>query len=167
MADMMDPIAQMFSVGRAFSEKIEVLPGVRIIFRVLSPREQIEVQEAQHNYSSGDGRFVELMLQTLARAIYVLNDGMALMLDQGGCDELTKRLGRQPNRVDQAYYLLSTKVERPVIELLYSDYMNFYAHLYENIDEIKKKLKPTPPGEPTLKSANTSESSQPTGDSKT
>jgi hypothetical protein len=167
MADMMDPIAQMFSVGRAFSEKIEVLPGVRIIFRVLSPREQIEVGEAMQRHSNGDSRFLEIMLQTLARAIYVLNDGMALILDQTACDDMAKTLGRQPNRVDQAYHILSTKVERPVVELMYTEYMAFYAKLYEGIDELKKKLKPVPPGEQTSKSASTSGSSQPTIDSKT
>lgn len=167
MADIMDPMAQMFSVGRAFSDKIEVLPGVKIIFRVLSPREQVEVGEAQQRYSSGDARFLELMLQTVARAIYVLNDGMMLMLDQEACDNLAKTLGRAPNRVDQAYHILSTKVERPVIELLYSEYMTFYAKLYEGIDELKKKLSPAPSGGQTSKSADTSESSPPTSDSKT
>jgi hypothetical protein len=161
----MDPISQMFSVGRAFSEKIEVLPGVRIIFRSLSPREQMLVDEEVEKFTNADSRFLSLQVQTLARAIYIINDGMTLSASTEECARLKESLKREPDRVDQAYFNLSTKVERPVIEAMYLSYTEFYNKLYENLENLKKNLNRPPSGDGTSTSANTSASSPPTNDS--
>ena len=159
-------LEDLFRYGKTMSEAIEVMPNVRVIFKTLTPRQQMEANEKIERYKNDDARLIAMMTETLARSIFTINQ-MPLFLDESELQNLEKEWGRKPTPPEQAAHILSTKVERPVLEVLYTDYLDFYLSLVGKVVEIKKKLKATQSGNGTSTSAPTSESSPPIPDSKT
>lgn len=159
-------LEELFRYGKTMSDPIEVLPNVNVIYKTLTPTQQMQADERIERYRNEDARMICMMIESLARAIFTINS-MPLFLDESEFQTLEKDLGHKPSPAEQSAYILSTKVERPVLEILYAEYLNFYLALVGKVDEIKKKLKTTQSGNGTSTSVPTTESFPPTPGSST
>lgn len=159
-------LEDLFRYGKTMSEPVEVMPGVNVIYKTLTPTQQMQSGEKIERWRNEDSRMVCMMVETLARSIYTINN-MPLFLDEDALQNLEKDLGHKPSQSEQAALILSTKVERPVLEVLYAEYVEFYIVLVGKVNEIKKKLKETQTGSGTSTSAPTTESSPPPPSSST
>lgn len=139
-------IDQLFFQGSVDYEPEEVAPGVTVQYRSLTVQEEIDVAEAANRANSLEARNLLFVVHRLARAIRYVNN-RPLDLNPADRDALRDRLGREPSRTEEAVELLLRKVSRLALQELFVRLQQHEQELADKLEEVKKKLNPTPDGE--------------------
>jgi len=133
-------VKELFELGSAYSDPVEVFPNIKVVFRILSVDDLVEVGEALTEFTGIESRTIVSQVQTLARAIVEIN-GMVLVLPPAEVDKLEEKLNRKVTRVDQAAYILATEFPKFMLDELNQAYINYYRDVLEDVDSVKKKSK--------------------------
>lgn len=133
-------LRELFEIGTAYSDPVEVLPNLKVVFRLLTPEELLEVTEKVSEYSGLESKLLVSQIQTLARAIVEIN-GLILSLSPAETEKLEKKFHKKFSRVDEAAYILMTEFPKFLLDELNVAYTNFQNSVLEKIEDIKKKSK--------------------------
>lgn len=140
-------LEDLFYLGYTKSDNIIIYSDdkknieIGVKFRTLAPTELRDVYESVHKFNSWEAKEITEKIETLARAIYLVNE-MPLVLDTKDKAEFNEKYDRDPSALEQAKFILIERFSSAIIiDLLYSAYQEFIGKITTEFDDLKKKLK--------------------------
>jgi len=156
MLDFLNPNAR--------SQPIDV-DGHKVVFKVLTPGEWLEVWETSHKYQSPSAKALSNQIESLARTIVTI-DGGSLVLDPSERDAVKKRLNRaELTSVEEASLLLQDRFMIHTIQMLDVAAGQWMDQYFKDLEAVKKSPNAAGLGGGISTSAEDSTSSPPTSGS--
>jgi len=110
-------------------------------FRTLTPIEHRDIFTAMGKYETYMAQEVTRKLETLSRAVKLIN-GMPLLLPNNEIKEFYDKAERNPTPLEQAQIIFTQKIKSPdLLDLMYEAYVEFTEKVSKEFEDIKKKLK--------------------------
>jgi hypothetical protein len=138
-------LEDLFLLGHTTSKKYTIYKDdqyeIVVQFRSLLPYEIREIQEQVIRFNSPIGRAITEQIETLARAIKTINDA-PLILVSNEREEYFRKNKRYASPLEMAKIILIEKLKSEhLLDAMFESYTEFANGLFEQFDEIKKKLK--------------------------
>ena len=141
-ADYSEFLDSIFAFGTMPSKVKDIVEGLSVTLRVLTPAENLEVSKIVDKAPGLLEKEQLLRMETLCRAIVVVN-GQLLRFSDSMIAEWKEFRGlpedANPSDVEQQRFMLKYRFNQPLINITYTNYLEMVEEQEKTFFELKKK----------------------------
>lgn len=138
-----DFLTTIFAFGSIPAKTFSIVKGLEVKLKILAPVENIEVGKKVDSVDGLVSKESFLRIETLARAIVVIN-GQVLRFSDSMIEEWKEFRGittkeYKPSEVEQQRFLISHRFNNHLINLIYGKYVELLEEQKNIFNDLKKK----------------------------
>ena len=138
--DYSEFLDSIFAFGTMSSKVVDIVEGLSVTLRILTPAENLEVAKVVDRAAGLMEKEQLLRMETLGRAIVHINGQLLRFSDTMIAEWKDFRgLTDNPSDVEQQRFMLKHRFNQPLINIIYTKYVELIEEQEKTFFELKKK----------------------------